>query len=78
MRATIDAVGRIVVPKPLRDSLGLRPGSKVDISRYGEGLALVPVGRAARLVDEDGVRVVTGNTPIDDETVFGLVDQGRR
>ena len=78
MRATIDAVGRVVVPKPLRDSLGLGPGSKVDISRYGEGLTLVPVGRTARLVDEGGVRVVAGGTPIDDETVFGLIDAQRR
>ncbi|MHB1639606.1 MAG: AbrB/MazE/SpoVT family DNA-binding domain-containing protein [Candidatus Dormibacteria bacterium] len=78
MIATIDAVGRVVVPKPLRDSLGLRPGSKVDISRYGEGLTLVPAGRSARLVDEDGVRVATGKTTIDDEAVFGLIDQGRR
>ena len=78
MRATIDAVGRVVVPKLLRDSLGLTPGSKVDISRYGEGLTLVPVGRAGRVVDEDGVRVVTGETKIDDDAVFGLIDQGRR
>ena len=78
MKATIDAVGRVVVPKPLRDSLGLRPGSEVDISRYGEGLTLVPVSRSARLVDEGGVSVVTGKTKIDDETVFGLIDQGRR
>jgi len=27
MIATIDVVGRVVVPKPLRDSLGLTPGS---------------------------------------------------
>ena len=50
MRVTIDALGRVVVPKPLRDSLGLRPGSKVDISRYGEGLTLV--SGSARLVEK--------------------------
>jgi len=50
----------------------------VDISRYGEGLALVPVVGAARLVDEDGVTVVTGKASIDDEAVLGLIDQGRR
>lgn len=78
MKVVIDSVGRIVVPKPLRDSLGLQPGSTVDISRYGEGLQLVPAGRAARLVQEDGVTVVAGETAIDDETVFGLLDAGRR
>ncbi|MFN8175003.1 MAG: AbrB/MazE/SpoVT family DNA-binding domain-containing protein [Solirubrobacteraceae bacterium] len=78
MRATIDAVGRIVVPKPLRDALGLTPGATVDISRYGPGLQLVPAGRTARLVEEDGELVATGDTPLDDEQLFGLIDAGRR
>lgn len=78
MEATIDSVGRIVVPKPLRDALGLTPGSTVDISRYGAGLQLVPTGRTARLVDEFGTLVATGDTEIDDDVVFGLIDTGRR
>lgn len=78
MRATVDAVGRIVVPKPLRDALGLTEGSTVDITRYGEGLQLIPSGRTARLVEEDGALVATGSTEIDDDTVFGLIDAGRR
>lgn len=78
MKASIDSVGRIVVPKPLREALGLTPGSTVDISRYGTGLQLLPTGRTARLVDEAGVLVATGDTPIDDDDVFGLIDSGRR
>ena len=78
MEATIDSVGRIVVPKPLRDALGLSPGTTVDISRYGAGLQLIPTGRTAHLVDESGVLVAAGDTPIDDDVVFGLLDAGRR
>ena len=78
METTIDAVGRIVVPKPLRDALGLTPGSTVDISRYGAGLQLVPSGRTATLTDESGVLVATGTTAIDDATVFALIDADRR
>lgn len=78
METTIDSVGRIVVPKPLRDALGLTPGSTVDISRYGAGLQLLPTGRTARLVEESGVLVATGDTAIDDGIVFGLMDAGRR
>lgn len=74
----MDAVGRIVVPKVLREALGLTAGSTVDISRYGAGLHIVPSGRTARLVDEGGVPVVTGDTSIDDDVVFGLLDAGRR
>lgn len=78
MEATVDSVGRVVVPKVLRDALGLRAGSTVDISPYGAGLQILPTGRTARLVHEAGVLVATGDTQIDDDDVFGLMDAGRR
>lgn len=78
MEVKVDAVGRIVLPKALRDSLGLRAGSTVDVSRYGAGLQVVPTGRTATLTEEDGVLVATGSTAIDDELIFGLIDAGRR
>ncbi|MGK2852866.1 MAG: AbrB/MazE/SpoVT family DNA-binding domain-containing protein [Microbacteriaceae bacterium] len=78
MEATVDAVGRIMVPKALRDALGLRAGSIVDISRYGSGLQLIPAGRTSRLVEESGVLVAAGTTQIDDDVVFDLIDAGRR
>lgn len=78
MQAKVDSVGRIVVPKPLREAVGLTPGSIVDVTRYGSGLQISPAGRLARLVEEDGALVVAGETAIDDEDVFGLIDGGRR
>ncbi|MBA2311142.1 MAG: AbrB/MazE/SpoVT family DNA-binding domain-containing protein [Pseudonocardiales bacterium] len=78
METTVDAVGRIVVPKQLRDALGLVAGSTVDVSLYGAGLQLVPIGRTARLVTIDGALVADASTPITDDIVFGLIDSGRR
>lgn len=78
METSIDAVGRIVIPKQLRDALGLTPGSTVDLSPYGTGLQLVPTGRTARLVTEDDRLVADSTTPVTDDIVFGLIDALRR
>jgi AbrB family looped-hinge helix DNA binding protein len=78
VETTIDSMGRIVVPKALRDALGLTPGSTVDLSRYGVGLQLVPAGRTARLAEVDGVLVADSTTPVTDDDVFGLLDATRR
>lgn len=42
------------------------------------GLQLVPAGRTARLVEEGGVLVATGEATIDDQDVSALIDSGRR
>ncbi|WP_131786847.1 AbrB/MazE/SpoVT family DNA-binding domain-containing protein [Protofrankia symbiont of Coriaria ruscifolia] len=78
MEAVVDQAGRIVLPKFLREALGLLPGTKVDISPYGAGVQIVPTGRTARLVEEDGVLVSAGATPVDDDILFGLIGAGRR
>lgn len=78
MEAIVDDVGRIVLPKPLRDRLKLTPGTKVDVSEYGDGLHIAPVSRAARLEQRDGRLVAVSDTEIDDDDVLGLIDAGRR
>ena len=78
MKATIDAGGRILVPKALRDALGFVPGSTVDISAYGQALQITPGGRTASLEREPGGRLVSvGETPVTDEMTFSLIDSGR-
>ena len=78
MHTTIDAAGRVVIPKQLRDALGLSPGTSLDVSPYGSGVMLVPQGRTARLVEENGYLVADGGRPVTDEEMFGLIDAGRR
>jgi len=78
MKTTIDSAGRLVVPKVLRDRLGLEPGSTVDISPYGAGLQLVAVSRTARVRSIRGDVVAESETTITDEDVFALLDGDRR
>lgn len=78
VKTTIDKAGRIVVPKALREAVGLTPGTTVDISEYGDGLHLAVGGRTGRIVEEDGRKVITGEATLDDETMFRLIDAGRR
>lgn len=79
MEAVIDAGGRVVLPKPLRDTLGLTPGTTVDISAYGTGIQITPGGRTAHLVRQSDGRLVShGDTPVSDDTMYTLIDSGRR
>ncbi|WP_372698195.1 AbrB/MazE/SpoVT family DNA-binding domain-containing protein [Arthrobacter sp. JSM 101049] len=79
MEATIDSGGRLLLPKVLRDALGLAPGSTVDISPYGSGVQITPGGRTARLErDADGRLVSRAETVITDGVMFALIDAGRR
>jgi len=77
MRSTIDKAGRLVIPKPLRDQLGLRPGD-VELTADGAALRVVPVHDDA-LVEADGRLVIPGSgVTIGDELVQALRDADRR
>jgi AbrB family looped-hinge helix DNA binding protein len=59
MRTAIDSAGRIVIPKALRDALGLDAGQLLEIIERDGRLEIVPAPTPMRLVDEgDGVAAV--------------------
>ena len=55
MRSTIDAAGRIVIPKPIRDSLGLTGGQKIEIRERDGAIEIEPAATPMRL--EDGTAI---------------------
>ena len=60
MELTIDKFGRMVLPKSIRDELGLEPGDKLEASEQDGTLVLHPVRETASLLDKDGVLVFAG------------------
>jgi antitoxin PrlF len=49
MAATVTAKGQVTIPKPVRDLLGIKPGSMVDFQRAPDGrIVLVKLGRKPR------------------------------
>lgn len=78
MEATIDSAGRLLLPKALRDALGLAPGSTVDVAAYGSGVQITPGGRTATIHQEGGRLVSRGENVVTDELMFALIDAGRR
>ena len=77
MRATIDKAGRLVIPKLLRDHLGLRPG-EVEVTADGAGLRVEPL-TGDTLDERDGrLLIPAGGAEINDEVVRTLRDAGQR
>ena len=77
MRTTIDKAGRLVIPKTLRDRLGLRPG-EVEVVADGAALRVEPIV-SAELVERDGRLVIPASgSPLTDEDVRALRDADQR
>lgn len=57
IETTMDASGRLVVPKSVREAAGFEPGTPLRI-RYRDGrIEIEPAPREVRIVDRDGFRV---------------------
>jgi AbrB family looped-hinge helix DNA binding protein len=57
MKTTIDAAGRIVVPKALRLALGLQPGQELEV-RAGDGRLEIEIAATPMRLQKRGKGVV--------------------
>jgi AbrB family looped-hinge helix DNA binding protein len=54
MKVKIDRSGRIVVPKPLRERLGLNPNAELEAVEQPGGLLLRPVAQRPSMIKVNG------------------------
>lgn len=61
---TIDAAGRIIVPKALRDSLGLTAGTELEIEAADGALEIAPRPTPMRLEGSGPSAVAVADEPL--------------
>lgn len=59
----IDSAGRIVVPKPIRDRLGLHAGADIEVIETPDGVVLKPCTDQPAMEKVSGLWVHRGRTP---------------
>jgi AbrB family looped-hinge helix DNA binding protein len=62
MICTIDAAGRLVIRKELRERLHLRGGCRIQMTEDGGRIVLEPVEETDGLDEHDGLLIATGVT----------------
>ena len=62
MTLKIDSAGRIVVPKPMRERLGFKAGTDIEIVETADGIVLKPVTDQPVMEKVNGLWVHHGRT----------------
>ena len=81
MRTTIDPAGRLVIPKPIRDRLGLHGNDQVEITERDGKIEIEPAPTEVDLVRQGSVLVARPDRalpPLTDDMVRETLDRVRR
>jgi AbrB family looped-hinge helix DNA binding protein len=77
MRATIDRAGRLVIPRSLRDRIGLAGGGEVELELDGASVRIAPVPGSALVVEAGLLVIPASGTPLTNVEVLELIDADR-
>jgi AbrB family looped-hinge helix DNA binding protein len=64
MRVAIDRVGRIVIPKPMREELGIDGATELEVTASDGRLELTVPDIAAHIEVRDGLAVIVPDEPV--------------
>ncbi|HET8928061.1 MAG TPA: AbrB/MazE/SpoVT family DNA-binding domain-containing protein [Microbacterium sp.] len=81
MRSAIDSAGRLVIPKPIRDAMGLAPGAPIDV-QFVDGRIEIEFEPSAIRADVSGALPVLVSDealpPLTDDAIRRTLDAVRR
>jgi bifunctional DNA-binding transcriptional regulator/antitoxin component of YhaV-PrlF toxin-antitoxin module len=60
MELSIDKFGRVLLPKKLREHLGVGKSLKVEVKEMPNGVLLTPVRHGSGLMRKDGILILRG------------------
>jgi AbrB family looped-hinge helix DNA binding protein len=81
MRITIDVVGRLVIPKPLRSALGITGPTELEVTARDGVIELAVADTPARVEERGGQPVIVTDAPTKTMTVEDVreaIDRVRR
>jgi len=77
MRTTIDKAGRLVIPRSLRDRIGLTGASEVELELDGAAIRIEPVGGSGLREEGDLLLIPASGSPLTTTAVRELIDADR-
>jgi len=80
MKTTIDAGGRVVIPKRIRESAGLKPGAEVTVDFQDGKVQIEAAGKLVKVVRKGStfvLRAPKGTPPLTVEKVNEILERVR-
>ena len=74
---TIDKAGRVVLPKPVRDSLQISPGDSLELESSEDQIILRPARGQGRMYKKQGMWVFDSGQPLTADVVAQTIRRVR-